>query len=303
MTLDANGNLGVGTTGPSAPLTVKTRNSDSVGIRVLQSTGGTASIQFTNDPVSAQWGLITATSTSVDVSSVGTLTLTANSAQRIHISAAGNVGIGVTPVETGKLEIGGGTSGARLLFSNTANNTAARTMFAIGYRSGGTSGYDPIVCATENQYDDSVQLRFRTGVGSGTDRLRIGSDGTLTFFGPISMGAGQQIQATDGTTSAPGISFSSDQNTGLVSAAADTVAVVTGGAERARVDNNGNVVVGTGVLATNATNGFLYIPSCAGTPTGTPTAYSGRVPLVWDSTNSILYIRSGNSWKPAYPPA
>jgi hypothetical protein len=240
MTLDANGNLGVGTTGPSAPLTVKTRNSDSVGIRVLQSTGGTASIQFTNDPVSAQWGLISATSTSVDVSSVGTLSLTANGAQRIHISAAGNVGIGVTPVETGKLEIGGGTSGQRLLFSNTANNTAARTMFAIGYRTPATSGYDPIVCATESQYDDSVQLRFHSGPS---------------------------------------------------------------GAERLRLDSSGNAVFGNAALATNATNGFLYIPSCPGTPSGNPTAYAGRVPLVWDSTNNILYIRSGNSWKPAYPPA
>lgn len=165
---------------------------------------------------------------------------------------------------------------------------------------------DPTGAAGDLYYSTGNALKlyttaWNTVIHSGnvsTYALPIGG-GTLA--GALTMGSGYQIRATDGTTSAPGISFSSDQNTGLMSAAEDTVAVVTGGSERARVDNNGNVVVGTGVLANNATNGFLYIPSCAGTPTGTPTAYSGRVPLVWDSTNDILYVRSGNSWKQAIP--
>ncbi len=61
----------------------------------------------------------------------------------------------------------------------------------------------------------------------------------------------------------------------------------------------GNVIVGnlSGALATTATDGFLYIPSCAGTPTGVPTAVTGVVPLVYDSTNNILYVRSGGSWR------
>jgi len=60
----------------------------------------------------------------------------------------------------------------------------------------------------------------------------------------------------------------------------------------------GNVVCGAGAIATNATDGFLNIPSCAGPPTGTPTAYTGRIPLVYDSTNDVLYLyRSG--WKKA----
>ncbi len=52
----------------------------------------------------------------------------------------------------------------------------------------------------------------------------------------------------------------------------------------------------TGALATNATTGFLYLPTCAGTPTGVPTGVSGRVALVYDTSNDILYIYNG-SWK------
>lgn len=59
---------------------------------------------------------------------------------------------------------------------------------------------------------------------------------------------------------------------------------------------NGNMVINSGAIATNATNGFLYIPSCAGTPTGVPTSYSGGIPLVFDSTNKKLYVYSGGSW-------
>lgn len=55
------------------------------------------------------------------------------------------------------------------------------------------------------------------------------------------------------------------------------------------------VVIGSAALATNATDGFLWIAGGAGTPTGTPTAFTGRYPLYWDTTNKKLYIYDG-SW-------
>lgn len=82
---------------------------------------------------------------------------------------------------------------------------------------------------------------------------------------------------------------------------ASGVAVIyTGGTsstnERLQCDANGNVSIGNAAIATNATNGFLYIPTCAGAPSGTPTSKTGRVPMVYDSTNNNLYIYSGG-WK------
>lgn len=54
--------------------------------------------------------------------------------------------------------------------------------------------------------------------------------------------------------------------------------------------HNGNTVMATAALATNATTGFVYIPTCAGTPTGVPTAFTGAVAMVFDTTNNRLYV-------------
>ena len=79
----------------------------------------------------------------------------------------------------------------------------------------------------------------------------------------------------------------------------------TGGAtevERMRITATGNVVAGGSVaLATTATNGFLYVPTCAGTPTGTPTAITGMAPIVVNTTNNKLYFYSGGAWRDAGP--
>ncbi len=50
-------------------------------------------------------------------------------------------------------------------------------------------------------------------------------------------------------------------------------------------------------LATTATSGFVHIPSCNGTPTGTPTTYTGTVPMVYDRANNVLYVYSGGAWR------
>lgn len=59
---------------------------------------------------------------------------------------------------------------------------------------------------------------------------------------------------------------------------------------------NGDAILGKASVATNATAGFAYIPSCAGTPTGTPTSQTGYVPLVCDSSGNKLYAYLGGAW-------
>jgi hypothetical protein len=71
--------------------------------------------------------------------------------------------------------------------------------------------------------------------------------------------------------------------------------------ERARIPAVGGMVVGTAALATAATDGFLYVPTCAGTPTGTPTTQTGTAPIVVDTTNHKLYFYSGGTWRDAGP--
>jgi hypothetical protein len=50
-------------------------------------------------------------------------------------------------------------------------------------------------------------------------------------------------------------------------------------------------------LTTDATDGFLYIPSMPGSPTGTPVTKDGLLPLVIDSTNNRLLFYSSGAWR------
>lgn len=59
---------------------------------------------------------------------------------------------------------------------------------------------------------------------------------------------------------------------------------------------DGSLVLNHAALATNAQGGFLYIASCAGVATGTPATNTGRVPMVYDTTNNKLGIYNG-AWK------
>jgi hypothetical protein len=82
---------------------------------------------------------------------------------------------------------------------------------------------------------------------------------------------------------------------------AKSVRFYTSGLIRFDADPAGNVVMNKAAIATTATDGFLYVAACAGTPTGVPTAKTGRVPIVVDSTNNKLYFYSGGAWQDAGP--
>lgn len=85
-----------------------------------------------------------------------------------------------------------------------------------------------------------------------------------------------------------GFSSQTDMNQNIVFGTAST--------EHMRIDGSGNIIVNTAAVSTSATDGFLYISSCAGSKTDTPTSYTGRVPMVYDTTNNKLWIYNG-TWK------
>jgi hypothetical protein len=80
-----------------------------------------------------------------------------------------------------------------------------------------------------------------------------------------------------------------------------TMTLSNAGLPRVVLTAAGNVSVGAGVVTTTATDGFLYVPTCAGTPTGTPSTVTGFAPIVVDTTNNKLYFYSGGQWRDAGP--
>lgn len=78
---------------------------------------------------------------------------------------------------------------------------------------------------------------------------------------------------------------------------------INGGASNAlSMLSDGSTVLGSGAIVTTATGGFLYVVTSAGQPTGVPVAQTGRVPLIYDTTNNQFWIYNGG-WKQPKTPA
>lgn len=57
------------------------------------------------------------------------------------------------------------------------------------------------------------------------------------------------------------------------------------------------LVIGSAAVATNATGPFLWVNSCAGTPTGVPSgSFTGRFPVLYDSSANKIWVYNG-SWR------
>lgn len=157
--------------------------------------------------------------------------------------------------------------------------------------------------------------------GAATNGINVGTYGNARgalknfgLFGSINSGlAGGYSVAVggfnqDGTSSPYGGVFvlgnSNSRFTGSAALLADNGGTATSAIFKAQsastvkfqVDGNGNTVCSNAALATTATNGFVYLPSCAGAPTGVPTTFTGTVPAVIDTTNGKLWLYYGGAW-------
>lgn len=83
-------------------------------------------------------------------------------------------------------------------------------------------------------------------------------------------------------------------NTYIIEGSADDVVFTVGGNDVLELKSSSSLILGTqAALATSATTGFTYIPTCAGAPSGTPTAFTGKVAMVFDTTNNKFMIYDG----------
>lgn len=50
-------------------------------------------------------------------------------------------------------------------------------------------------------------------------------------------------------------------------------------------------------IALEATSGHQYLATCAGTPSGVPTAKTGFCPTIYDSSTDKIWVYNGSAWK------
>lgn len=130
-------------------------------------------------------------------------------------------------------------------------------------------------------FKDGIRLYGDTGASTNyMHSVSTNLGGAYANYVPLEIvGSTITLRGASGTTRNTGISIATD-----------------GTVTQSKTTFNSSVVVGTGALATNATTGFLYQPTCAGTPVGTPTSQTGTLPIVYDTTNNIPYGYNG-SWR------
>ena len=221
MTILSGGAVGIGTNSPANTFHVN---------------GGTANFvaRFESTDSEAYIGLKDSGSSSgghVAVAAIGNdLVLRAGNSNAVRVKAHGDVGIGTT------------SPGQRLHVNSGATNTAAvfestDTEVILGLKDDTTSGNAHVgIRAT----GDDLSLR-----AGNTNQVVIYSGGTAQFAGAVI--------ATDGTASAPGLSFTSDTDTGMFREGANILALTTGGTKRVTVGSGGDVTLTGKLLAADGT--------------------------------------------------
>lgn len=214
-------------------------------------------------------------------------------------TGVGNTAIGYT---AGQLT----TTGTYNTFIGHASggNGASTSGVYIGYSVGNSSIGSNVV---------AIGTSSATGLTSGSGGISIGNSARIGTTGGhnISLGQSAGLGLTSGsfnihlgyrTTSSGVVTGIYNTLIGgdiVISDISNNAILADGqGNQAIRKDANHNVLLGKETaLATTATNGFAYFPTCAGTPTGVPAAsFTGKAPIVIDSTNNKMYIYTNSAW-------
>lgn len=223
--------------------------------------GVTSAVAGTGISVSGATGAVTFTNT-MPFSADTTVVVSATNAWESIITLDGST----NTVWTLKMT----TAGAALATAYTFTPT----LLTLGgqLKSGNSTGLGVIACSGEST---GIGRPFATTLGLYAN----GSHAFSVTTGGIFAATNAQMYSLDSASGVYGMKLLNSFNTALISSA-------------------GNIQLGaSSALATNATTGFVDLPTCAGTPTGTPTTTAtGHMSFVVDSTNHILYGFYSAAW-------
>jgi len=219
------------------------------------------------------------------------------------------------------------TSGAvdAALLINVTNSASASTSALIDAQIGGASkfsvdrngnitGSSSLTMTANVQAGSASAFKWSGGHGiissPAAGQVQLGDANAVSPVAQLLSTQGSR-SGTDSNVAGANLTISSGLGTGTATPSTFTlsapIAVASGTGAQTQTAHitlsNTDIVLGTAAIATGANDGFLYIPSCAGTPTGTPTTFTGRVPMVFDTTNSQFWFYTGGAWKQPKTPA
>ncbi len=192
--------------------------------------------------------------------------------------------------------IGGNTGSTGVKYSSNSSGVVIAAFF-----NGCATGIDHVGGYNIQNYDYSRSAFFNVAspISSGAEAqfenmlnypvVRYRNDGTHAYGG-----VAFRLENQKGGYQAYDIGIDPDGGTAGVFKINDIVR----GKFPFQITKAGSVLLNDTVLATTATDGFTYIPTCAGIPTGVPTAQTGTAPVVYDTTDNRLYVYNGG-WKSA----
>jgi hypothetical protein len=314
MRIDASGNLGLGVTPSAWDSSYKAATVNNVTIASQDQTGGA---EFSKNSYVASGG----TNTYIANGFATKYEQTAGT-HKFFTAASGTAGNTITFTQAMTLDTSTFAGYSSLLLNNPTTGSIV-SLRVNGTETGRMQAYSGAFALSAQ--GASTVLSFETN-GSERARLTSGGDllvGTTTSRGRVTTsGSGNQDIYFTHSDNSPGrtVTLRLGNNDGTYYAASPYIQAIQGSGidtyslafgtsnssttatERARITATGNVVAGGSVaLATTATDGFLYVPTCAGTPTGVPTSITGMAPIVVNTTNNKLYFYSGGSWRDAGP--
>lgn len=171
----------------------------------------------------------------------------------------------VTATDVNGLAATPGTAGG-LVIAGLAEATAAAGLALQGFIDN-SGGAPPVaIQGWKKSGTDAVAV----GAGELLAVLRAGDTDRVSFYGDGAMGMAGDLSVSGTATFKGAISVSATAAFGVH-------------------------------LSTDATTGFVYVPTCSGTPTGTPVSVTGCAPIVIDRLNNKLYFYSGGAWRDAGP--
>lgn len=274
------------------------------GTGLLSTTG----IKVTGSTIPTEGAYLNAANTlGLSARSLVALTIT-NPASAVNYFAivgaatANNPSLSVTGTDT---NIAFNQSSKGNLGFNFYTNALAQLQLAIAHTATAVNYWSLTGAATTANPTLSI-LGSDTNIGAniilkGTGGLGVGFSGAVTGAFHVKQATGGTAIATfrdDGNTADLTIKTTAANALQILAGSGDSLEIATAGGTGVSFDINKNVTQGSVALATNATNGFLWLTSCPGAPTGAATApYTLASALIYDSTNNKIYVRCNGTWR------